>query len=208
MTVTRLCAVGVGVKRVLLCLRQSGSNVFSIQMRPVNVYRPLETYLLAEAVENLGSAAGSKFFPLLGCLFIYILILNLLGLLPLFDAPTANINTNVGMALLVFFLYHAIGFKAHGIGYLKHFCGPVKILTPFMFPIEVVNHMARPLSLTLRLFGNIKGEELVLLVIMMLAPIFGTLPMMFLFLFVKILQAFIFYLLSMIYLQGALEDAH
>ena len=77
-----------------------------------------------------------------------------------------------------------------------------------MFPIEIVNHMARPLSLTLRLFGNIKGEELVLLVIMMLAPIFGTLPMMFLFLFVKILQAFIFYLLSMIYLQGALEDAH
>lgn len=166
---------------------------------------PLENF----ARENLGNAAGSKFFPLLGALFIYILILNLMGLVPLFDAPTANLNTNVGMALLVFVLYHFVGFRKHGvIGYLKHFCGPVKWIAPFMFPIEIINHCARPLSLTLRLFGNIKGEELVLLVILMLAPIYGTLPMCFLFLFVKILQAFIFYLLSMVYIQGALDDGH
>lgn len=169
-----------------------------------SLIEPLEDF----AVENLGKAATMTFFPLLGCLFIYILILNLLGLLPLFDAPTANINTNVGMGLLIFFLYHIVGFKTHGIGYLKHFCGPVKWIAPFIFPIEIINHCARPLSLILRLFGNIKGEELVLLVVMMLAPIFGTLPMMFLFIFVKVLQAFIFYLLSMVYLQGALEEAH
>lgn len=169
-----------------------------------SMIQPLEDF----AVENLGENAGRVFFPLLGTLFIYILFLNLMGLLPLFDAPTANLNTNVGMALLVFFLYHAVGFRHHGIGYLKHFCGPVKILAPVMFPIEVINHCARPLSLTLRLFGNIKGEELVLLVVMMLAPILGTLPLMFLFIFVKILQAFIFYLLSMVYIQGSLEEAH
>lgn len=169
-----------------------------------SMIQPLEDF----AKENLGSAAGGSFFPLLGALFIYILFLNLMGLLPLFDAPTANLNTNVGMALLVFFLYHAVGFRVHGIGYVKHFCGPVKILAPFMFPIEIINHCARPLSLTLRLFGNIKGEEMVLLVVLMLAPIVGTLPLMFLFIFVKILQAFIFYLLTIVYLQGALDEAH
>ncbi len=198
--------VGMGILFIMGFIVRSRISLVPGKMQNFweSLIQPLEDF----ATENLGSAAASRFFPLLGCLFIYILVLNLLGLLPLFDAPTANINTNVGMALLVFFLYHAVGFKAHGIGYLKHFCGPVKILTPIMFPIEVVNHLARPLSLILRLFGNIKGEELVLLVVMMLAPIFGTLPMMFLFLFVKVLQAFIFYLLSMIYLQGALEEAH
>ncbi len=169
-----------------------------------SMIEPLENF----ANDNLGSAAGSRFFPLLGVLFIYILTLNLMGLVPMFDAPTANINTNIGMALLVFFLYHAVGFRIHGIGYLKHFCGPVKLMAPFMFPIEVINHCARPLSLTLRLFGNIKGEEMVLLVVLMMAPIIGTLPLMFLFIFVKILQAFVFYLLTIVYLQGALDDAH
>lgn len=169
-----------------------------------SMIEPLEDF----AKDNLGGVAGRKFFPLLGVLFIYILILNLMGLVPLLDAPTANINTNVGMALFVFVLYQAVGFRLHGLGYIKHFCGPVKILTPFMFPIEVLNHCARPLSLTLRLFGNIKGEEMVLLVVMMLAPVVGTLPLMFLFAFVKVLQAFIFYLLTIIYLQGSLQDAH
>lgn len=165
---------------------------------------PLEDF----SKESLGALAGSRFFPILGVLFIYILILNLMGLVPLFDAPTANLNTNVGMALFVFVLYHAVGFKVNGIGYLKHFCGPMKWMAPVMFPIEVVNHCARPVSLSLRLFGNIKGEEMVLLIVLMLAPVIGTLPLMFLFFFVKILQAFIFYMLTIVYLQGSLDEAH
>lgn len=169
-----------------------------------SMIEPLEEF----AIENLGENAGRKFFPLLGALFIYILFLNLLGLLPLFDAPTANLNTNVGMAILVFFLYNAVGFRQHGIRYLKQFCGPMIFMAPFMFPIEVINHVARPLSLALRLFGNIKGEEMVLLILLMLAPIVGTLPLMFLFIFIKVLQAFIFFLLTVIYLQGALSDDH
>ena len=198
--------IGMAVLFILAWIVRKHISVVPGQLQNFweSIIQPLEDF----TVENLGKNFGQKFFPLLGVLFIYILTLNLMGLLPLFDAPTANLNTNVGMALLVFFFYHAVGFRYHGIAYLKHFCGPVKALAPFMFPIEIINHCARPLSLTLRLFGNIKGEELVLLVVMMLAPIYGTLPLMFLFFFVKILQAFVFYLLSMIYIQGSLEEAH
>lgn len=198
--------IGMGVLFILGFLVRMKISMVPGQLQNFweSMIEPLENF----AKENLGGAAGSRFFPLLGALFIYILILNLMGLLPMFDAPTANLNTNIGMALLVFALYHFVGFRVHGIGYIKHFCGPVKILTPMMFPIEIINHCARPLSLTLRLFGNIKGEEMVLLVVLMMAPIIGTLPLMFLFIFVKILQAFIFYLLTIVYLQGSLSEAH
>ena len=198
--------IGMGVLFLMGILVRMKISMVPGQLQNVweSMIGPLEDF----ANENLGGSAGSKLFPLLGALFFYILTLNLMGLLPTFDAPTANINTNVGMALLVFVLYQLLGFKIHGIGYIKHFCGPVKLMTPLMFPIEVVNHCARPLSLTLRLFGNIKGEEMVLLVLLVLAPIVSTLPLMFLFIFVKILQAFVFFLLTIIYFQGSIHEAH
>ena len=106
------------------------------------------------------NSAGDKikpFVPFLITLFLYILVQNLMGLVPLFDAPTANINTNLGMALCVFVLYHAVGIKKHGAGYIKQFTGPMPALMPLMLPIELMTHCARILSLTLRLFGNIRG---------------------------------------------------
>ncbi len=155
--------------------------------------------------------AGEKirpFIPLVITLFIYILVQNLMGLIPLFDAPTANIYTNLGMALCVFFLYHIVGIRTHGVKYIKQFTGPMPFLMPLMFPVEIMTHCARILSLTLRLFGNIKGEEIVMTVLFVLLPVFSTYPMFFLFLFVKILQAFVFYILTIIYLQSAMEEAH
>ena len=157
------------------------------------------------------NSAGEKikpFVPLLITIFLYILIQNLMGLVPLFDAPTANINTNLGMALCVFFLYPAVGIKKHGAGYIKQFTGPMPALMPLMLPIELMTHCARILSLTLRLFGNIRGEEIVMGVLFMLLPVVSTYPMFFLFLLVKFLQAFVFYMLTMIYLQSAMEEAH
>lgn len=151
---------------------------------------------------------GRTIFPLLCGIFLFIITQNLLGLVPACDAPTANINTNAAMALFVFVYYNFVGLRAWGPGYIKHFMGPMLPLAPLMLPIEFVSHLARPLSLTLRLFGNIRGEEIVLLLFFTMAPVVATLPTYFLFFIAKSLQAFIFYMLTMIYLQGAMEHAH
>jgi F-type H+-transporting ATPase subunit a len=151
---------------------------------------------------------GRTVFPLLCGIFLFILVQNLLGLIPGCDAPTANVNTNAAMALFVFCYYNFVGLRKWGPGYIKHFMGPMPFLAPLMLPIELISHVSRPLSLTLRLFGNIRGEEIVLLLFFSMAPIAATFPTYFLFLLAKVLQAFIFYMLTMIYLQGAMEHAH
>ncbi|MFP4084041.1 MAG: F0F1 ATP synthase subunit A [Desulfonatronovibrio sp.] len=158
-------------------------------------------------VANMGES-GRKVFPVLFTLFIYIWFSNIIGLLPSADAPTANINTNAGMALFVFLYYNYWGIKLHGASYIKHFTGPYWWLAPIMLPIEIVSHLARPLSLTLRLFGNIRGEEIVIALMFLLAPLLGSLPIFLLFLLMKTMQAFIFFMLSMMYLKGAFEEAH
>nr|WP_045212763.1 F0F1 ATP synthase subunit A [Desulfonatronovibrio magnus] len=158
-------------------------------------------------VANMGEP-GRKVFPVLFTLLIYIWILNVAGLIPSIDAPTANINTTACMALFVFIYYNYWGFKLHGLKYIKHFMGPYWWLAPIMFPIEIVSHLARPLSLTLRLFGNIRGEEIVIALMFLLAPLLGSLPIFLLFLLMKTMQAFVFFMLSMMYLKGAFEEAH
>ncbi|MGM0610374.1 MAG: F0F1 ATP synthase subunit A [Thermodesulfobacteriota bacterium] len=158
-------------------------------------------------VANMGEA-GRKVFPVLFTLFIFILLMNLTGLIPSADSPTANINTPASMAVFVFFYYNYWGFKLHGLKYINHFTGPYWWLAPIMLPIEIVSHLARPLSLTLRLFGNIRGEEIVIALMFILAPLLGSLPIFFLFLLMKTMQAFIFFMLSMMYLKGAFEEAH
>jgi len=163
--------------------------------------------LESKVVETLGDE-GRRFVPVLAGLFIYIAGLNLLGLIPGCDAPTANINTNVGMAIFVFLYYQFIGIQRWHGHYIHHFLGPQKALIPLMLPIELVSHLTRPVSLTLRLFGNIRGEETVLLLFFVMAPMISTLPIYALFLLAKCLQAFIFFMLATYYLKGALEPAH
>ncbi len=158
-------------------------------------------------VANIGEK-GRTVFPIMAVIFIFILFMNLTGLVPGCDAPTANVNTNAAMAICVFLYYNYIGIKKWGFGYIKHFMGPVAFLAPLMLVLEIVSHLAWPLSLTLRLFGNIRGEEIVLILLFMLAPVLGTLPMYFLFILAKVIQAFIFFMLTMIYLKGSLEHAH
>jgi F-type H+-transporting ATPase subunit a len=132
----------------------------------------------------------------------------MLGLIPGFMPPTANLNTTAACAVIVFVLTHIIGLKEHGLGYIKHFTGPVWWLAPLMLPIEIVGHLARPLSLSLRLFGNMTGHELVVLVLMFLVPVFVPVVMSLMGLLVAFIQAFVFALLAMIYLGGSLEEAH
>ncbi len=158
-------------------------------------------------VDNMGEK-GRKIFHILCGIFLFILVQNFLGLVPGCDAPTANVNTNAAMALFVFAYYNYMGIRYWGPKYIKHFMGPMLALAPLMLPLELISHLARPLSLTLRLFGNIFGEEKVLLLFFVLAPIVATLPIYFLFGIAKMLQAFIFFMLTMIYLDGSMEHAH
>jgi len=151
---------------------------------------------------------GRKFFPLIATLGLFILTSNLIGIVPGFESPTANINTNLAMALVVFFSTHVVGVKEHGLKYFKQFMGPVWWLTPLMLPIEIISHISRPLSLTFRLFGNIKGEDIVLLVVLFLVPYFVPLPVFALMIFTSLVQTLVFMLLAMMYIAGAMEEGH
>ena len=158
-------------------------------------------------VETMGEH-GRPFFPLVATLALFVLVSNLIGLIPGFFPPTANINTTAACAIIVFLSTHVVGIKHHGFHYLKHFMGPIWWLAPIMFIIEIVGHISRPVSLTLRLFGNMNGHELVLMIFFGLAPFLVPLPMMLMGVLVSFIQAFVFMLLAMIYIQGSLEEAH
>ena len=158
-------------------------------------------------VETMGEH-GRSFFPLIATLALFILVSNLIGLIPGFYPPTANINTTAACAVVVFFATHLVGVKEHGIKYVKHFMGPIIWLAPMMFFIEVIGHLSRVISLTLRLFGNMNGHELVLMIFFGLAPFLVPLPMMMMGVLVSFIQAFVFMLLAMIYISGSMEEAH
>ena len=152
---------------------------------------------------------GRPYFPLYATLFIYIFLMNVMGLAPGFYAPTANLNTNLSMAVLSVFFAEIIGIKIHGIKYIKHFTGPILPLAPLFLPIEIIGHLARCLSLTFRLFGNILAKELTIaLLIFLVGAYLVPIPIYFLFIFLCLVQALIFYMLSAMYLAGAIEEAH
>lgn len=147
-------------------------------------------------------------FFLLGTFALFILFNNLLGLVPGFNPPTDQFNVTVVLALTTFFTAHFLGIREHGWSYVKKFMGPVWWLSPLMFPIELVSHLVRPLSLSMRLFGNMTGDHKVVAVFTMLLPLGLPIPFMGLGVFVSVLQSFIFVLLSSVYFQDALEHPH
>jgi F-type H+-transporting ATPase subunit a len=155
---------------------------------------------------------GHNFLPLITTLGIFILLANYAGLVPGLMAPTSSINVTLGCAITTWTYYHFQGIREQGVvKYILHFGAPPGSpvwLFPIMFPIEVISHMSRVLSLSLRLFGNIFGEELLIMILGSIVPFIVPLPIMFLGLITGALQAFIFVLLSIIYLQGAVAVAH
>ena len=164
---------------------------------------------MEEFMVDITGEEGRWFFPVIATIFIYIVVCNLLGLIPGFYPPTASLNTTLSCAIPVFLFTHYIGVKYHGIKYIKQFIGPVWWLIPIFFPIEIIGHLARVLSLSFRLFGNMTGHELVLAILFMLAgAFFAPLPIMVMGIFVAFVQAFVFFLLSIMYFTGAMEEAH
>jgi F-type H+-transporting ATPase subunit a len=145
-----------------------------------------------------------KYLTLAGSLAIFIFMGNVIGIIPGFEAPTANVNLTLTLALIVFLYYHYEGIKAQGLGhYIAHFAGPVKWLAPLMFPVEILSHFSRIISLAFRLFGNIKGDDLFLAVLLMLAPWVFPLAGYALLTFSAFLQAFVFMVLTYVYIYGA-----
>jgi F-type H+-transporting ATPase subunit a len=194
----------------------------------------LEQFL--QMIDDVIGREGRPYLPLIATLGLFILIANLIGLVPGMNGPTTNLNTNAACALVVFFAYHWIGIRKHGaVTYLQHFMGPVPLaLKPLMFVIEIISHLARPLSLTLRLFGNMFGGHILLAIIFFLMGLQGLIgwalsgsgigavvggiggavmiafTVGFLYplkILVSFLQAFIFVMLSMLYISGAIEEA-
>ncbi|MCP3955101.1 MAG: F0F1 ATP synthase subunit A [Desulfobacterales bacterium] len=164
---------------------------------------------MEEFMVDLTGDEGRWFFPLIATVFVYIAACNLSGLLPGFYPPTASLNTTASCALVVVIFTHIIGLKYHGAAYIKHFLGPVWWMVPIIFPIEVIGHLARIMSLSFRLFGNMMGHELVLTILFMLAgAFFAPLPIMAMGIFVALVQAFVFFLLAIMYFTGAMEHAH
>lgn len=154
---------------------------------------------------TMGEIPGKKYLPLLAGMLLYIFGMNILGLIPGCDAPTANLNTTACMALFVLCYYNFVGIRKWKLHYIDQFTGPSKWLVWLMFPLEIVSHLSRPVSLALRLFGNIRGEEIVIILFFIMAPILGTIPIYALFLLGKSMQAFVFFMLTMVYISNALE---
>lgn len=164
---------------------------------------------MEEFMVDITGEEGRAIFPLLATVFLYVATCNLIGLVPGFFPPTASINTTLSCALVVVVFTHVIGIKYHGFKYIKHFMGPIWWMVPIMLPIEIISHLARIMSLSFRLFGNMMGHELVLMILFMLAgAFFAPLPIMAMGIFVALVQAFVFFLLSTMYFAGAMEEAH
>jgi F-type H+-transporting ATPase subunit a len=175
-----------------------GQNVFEILVSGI------EEFMVGVTGEE-----GRWLFPLAATIFLFIFLGNLIGLVPGFLPPTASLNTTLACALIVVVFTHVIGIKYHGPKYIKHFLGPVWWMIPIILPIELIGHIARILSLSFRLFGNMMGHELVLGILFGLAGLFfAPLPIMALGIFVALVQAFVFFLLSIMYFTGAMEHAH
>ncbi len=161
-------------------------------------------------VDTIGEE-GKKYLPLIATVGLFILFCNLLGLVPGFMSPTSKLNVTIGCALVVFVYYHYQGIRAQGLmKYLKHFAGPVPLLAPLMVPIEIISHFSRPVSLSVRLFGNIFAEEVLIVIMASIIPFFLPLPFMAIAIFTAVIQSFVFVLLACIYIAGAVahEEEH
>lgn len=163
---------------------------------------------LESFIVDIMGPEGRHYLPLIGTLFLFILVCNLLGLIPGFESPTSNLNTTLPLALVAFFATHYVGLKGHGIAYIKHFLGPMWMLAPLMLPIEIISHLARIVSLSFRLFGNMQAKHLLLLVLALLVPYIAPVPILGLGLLVSVVQAGVFALLTMLYLAFSIEEAH
>ena len=179
-------------------------------LRFLNLSAPLEVFI--ESIDALSSSVigpkGKPMLPFFCWLFLFVWLQNLIGLVPGFLPPTENVNTTVALGAFTFLYYNYWGFKEHGLAYLKQFLGPVLFMAPLFVFIEILSHIFRSLSLGLRLFGNMKGDHVVIGMFLEMVPYFVPIIFYFLGFFVCTLQAFVFTILSMVYVSLAISHDH
>lgn len=185
-----------------------------LQLVPTGSQNVMEAFVsgvIAIGRDSMGESNARIYMPLIGSLALVIFVSNMIGVIPGFEAPTSNINFTLSLALIVFVYYNYLGIKKNGfINYFKHFMGPLPILAPLMFPIEIISHLSRIVSLSFRLFGSVRGDDMFLMVLLMLVPWILPLPGFFLLTVMGVLQAFIFSILTYVYIAGSImmEEEH
>jgi F-type H+-transporting ATPase subunit a len=173
-----------------------------------HIFEMVYDFVKEQAEDQVGHAAH-HYLAFFGTIFLFVLTANLIGLIPAFESPTMNPSVTAGCALVTFAYYNVHGVIAQGpLRYLAHFCGPIWWLAPLMFPIEIVSHLARLLSLTVRLYANMFAGEQVTLVFISLTKLLAPVIFMGLHIFVGVIQAYIFMLLAMVYVGGAVAHDH
>ncbi len=187
-----------------------------MQLVPTGSQNVLEAFIggvIAMGADTMGEKNARQYLPLIGSLALVVFFSNMIGVIPGFESPTSNINFTLSLALMVFVYYNYVGIKLNGfVNYFKHFMGPMPVLAPLMFPIEIISHLSRIVSLSFRLFGSIRGDDMFLMVLLMLVPWLLPLPAFFLLTAFGFLQAFIFAILTYVYIAGSVmmaeEDHH
>lgn len=183
-----------------------------LQLVPTGSQNVMETFvggIVTMGADTMGEKNSRTYMPLVASLAIVIFVSNMIGVIPGFEAPTSNINFTLSLALIVFVYYNYVGIKKNGFfKYFKHFMGPMPVLAPLMFPIEIISHLSRIISLSFRLFGSIRGDDMFLMVLLMLVPWLLPLPGFFLLAAFGFLQAFIFAILTYVYIAGSVMMEH
>jgi F-type H+-transporting ATPase subunit a len=164
--------------------------------------------VVSDQAEAIIGHGYERFVPYVTVVFVFILLCNLIGLIPGFITPTSKPWVPLGLASLTFLYYQYQGIRANGFGYIKQFLGPIWWIAPLMLPIEIISHLARVLSLTVRLYANMFASDMVILVFFSLIPIVGSVPFLALHAGVSVIQAVVFMLLTLIYLSQAVAHEH
>lgn len=183
-----------------------------LQLVPTGSQNIMEAFvggIVAMGADTMGEKNARVYMPLIGSLALVVFFSNMIGVIPGFESPTSNINFTLSLALIVFVYYNYLGIKKNGfINYFKHFMGPMPALAPLMFPIEIISHMSRIISLSFRLFGSIKGDDMFLMVLLMLVPWILPISGFFMLTAFGLLQAFIFSILTYVYIAGSIMMEH
>lgn len=195
---------------IIFLIARAATN--KLQLVPTGAQNVMETFvggIITMGADTMGEKNSRVYMPLIASLAIVIFVSNMIGVIPGFEAPTSNINFTLSLALIVFVYYNYVGIQKNGfVNYFKHFMGPMPILAPLMFPIEIISHISRIISLSFRLFGSIRGDDMFLMVLLMLVPWLLPLPGFFLLTAFGFLQAFIFSILTYVYIAGSVMMEH
>ncbi|MCE3047356.1 F0F1 ATP synthase subunit A [Helicobacter kayseriensis] len=192
---------------ILILAKMATSNLKIIPQGLQNIFEWFIEGTINVASDIVSREIAVKYLPLTATIALFVFFSNAIGIIPGFESPTSSWSFTLVLALVVFFYYHFEGIKTKGIvKYFAHFAGPVPLLAPLMLPVEIISHFSRIISLSFRLFGNIKGDDMFLLVMLMLAPWLAPLPAFAILTLMAFLQAFVFMILTYVYIAGAISE--